>query len=263
LSRLELANHGKKFGPISLEFSIETLRQLGALPAIYMPQMVGDDRHLSSAGPMLVWMFEMIRYTLDQLEQLSKLSDPQYALELGRQRFPGATHVEENYTINLQNHNEDKVVDQQFEIEAKSVRGILNYLAYKNAPFGLMRGAIHAAQSLFYPTDDHLHDELLSYYRQREWRVIPGFATGGIEQARRLESSEKEMLLKIDGQFWSKVLSDDKGMFQRIDEAYVIDKFNGKPIESLIRAVLVPSDILDPASALFEGRVSTIVEQSV
>jgi hypothetical protein len=35
LSSDEIGEHGKKFGPFSLEFEIETLRRLGALPVIY------------------------------------------------------------------------------------------------------------------------------------------------------------------------------------------------------------------------------------
>jgi hypothetical protein len=38
LSRDEIAQHGLKFGPFSLEFDIDTLRRVGALPVIYMPQ---------------------------------------------------------------------------------------------------------------------------------------------------------------------------------------------------------------------------------
>ena len=44
LSSGEIGEHGEKFGPFSLEFEIETLRRLGALPVIYMPQMQRDLR---------------------------------------------------------------------------------------------------------------------------------------------------------------------------------------------------------------------------
>jgi hypothetical protein len=41
-------------------------------------------------------MFEMVRHTLDQLEQLSKLSNPEYALEFARRSHPDglAAHLE-------------------------------------------------------------------------------------------------------------------------------------------------------------------------
>ncbi|MGH7434236.1 MAG: hypothetical protein ACRENE_01010, partial [Polyangiaceae bacterium] len=47
LSRRELREHARRFGPFSLEFEIETLRQLGALPVIYVPQTLPDDPHFS------------------------------------------------------------------------------------------------------------------------------------------------------------------------------------------------------------------------
>ena len=80
LSHGELPGHAKLFGPISVEFPVQMLRLFGALPVIYMPQMVKGDRLLSSVGPVMVWMFEMARYTLDQLDRLSECSDPQRCL---------------------------------------------------------------------------------------------------------------------------------------------------------------------------------------
>jgi hypothetical protein len=53
LARGELTEHGKRFGPFSLQFSINTLRRLGALPVIYLPQNVKGDTGLSSAGAVI------------------------------------------------------------------------------------------------------------------------------------------------------------------------------------------------------------------
>ncbi|MGA8149487.1 MAG: hypothetical protein WB952_00810 [Terriglobales bacterium] len=194
LSRSELSGHAESFGPFSLQFPIQILRQFGILPVIYVPQMVEGDRLLSSFGPVIVWMFENARHTLDLLDQLSKLSDPQFALELARKTSPEATHVDPNYVLHLQNQNEDKTIVQRFEVKASIVRGMLDYLNYKTAPFDLMRGAIYAAQNLFYPTDDQFHDKLLSYYRQREWRIIPGATAEGNTNARMATSAESKRL---------------------------------------------------------------------
>jgi hypothetical protein len=48
LQRSELPEHGKRFGPFSLQFSINTLRRLGALPVIYLPQNVKGDTGLTA-----------------------------------------------------------------------------------------------------------------------------------------------------------------------------------------------------------------------
>jgi hypothetical protein len=154
LSLPELPGHAKTFGPFSVEFPIQLLRQFGILPVIYVPQMLEGDRFLSSIGPVMVSMFENARYTLDQLDQLFKLSDPEWALEFARKTHPEATHVSPDYEINLQNSDEQKKIVRTFPVKASVIRGVLEYLNYKTAPFDLMRGAIWAAQNLFYPTDD-------------------------------------------------------------------------------------------------------------
>ena len=41
LSRSEVEEHAKRFGPFSLEFRVDTLRRLGALPVIYTPTPEG------------------------------------------------------------------------------------------------------------------------------------------------------------------------------------------------------------------------------
>lgn len=54
LSRDQVQQHAERFGPFSLEFRIDTLRQLGALPVIYVPQRLKMDRRLSTAGETIV-----------------------------------------------------------------------------------------------------------------------------------------------------------------------------------------------------------------
>ncbi len=258
LSQAELPGHATTFGPFSLEFPIHVLRQFGILPVIYVPQTVEGDRLLSSLGPVMVLMFENARYTLDQLDQLLKLSNPEYTLEFARKTNPGVTHVDPNYEINLQNHDEEKRIVKSFPVKASVVRGVLEYLNFKAAPFDLMRGAIWAAQNLFYPTDDRVNDKLLSYYRQREWRIIPGVAVEGKTIARVATADEKEFLLSLDRQFWSRELVDDKGGFRRIDEAQVIDEFHGKHISESIQKVIVPPNTYNEAQEIFGDRVVTL-----
>jgi hypothetical protein len=260
LSESELSGHAQTFGPFSLEFRIEVLRQFGVLPVIYVPQMVEGDSLLSSFGPVIVWMFENARYTLDLLDQLSKLSDPQSALEVARRSNPQVASMDPNYTLTLQNHDEDKKIAQKFEVEARVVRGLLGYLSYKTAPFDLMRGAIYAAQNLFYPTDDQINDRLLSYYRQREWRIIPGATVQGRSNARMATQVEREFLLGLNHRFWSREIKDDKGTFRRVDEAHVIDEFQGKHISEFIGRIIAPLEALDEAREVFGDKVEVLVE---
>jgi hypothetical protein len=202
----------------------------------------------------------MARYTLDQLHTLSILSDPNRALEIAQRTRPDALSVDPNYKLNLTNTTETGATDKLFEVEASIVRGILDFLSYKTAPFELMRGALYSTQMLFYPTDDTRKEELLSYYRQREWRIIPGLTAEGKPQVRSATGDEKEFLMKFDERFWTRELTDDKGSFCRIDEACVLDEFQGKRISDLIDKVIVPPSVLAKAREIFGDRTEIAVK---
>jgi hypothetical protein len=130
-----------------------------------------------------------------------------------------------------------------------SVRDILNYIGYKNAPFAEMMNALGYAKSLFYPTDDKNSDQALAYYRQREWRIGPGLTSGGTVHSRSLTEVEKNRLVTIDQRFWERMIGEPAK--RRVDSAQVITQFNGSPIAASIRRVIVPPDALDVARDLF------------
>lgn len=262
LSEPELRSHSRVFGEFAVQFSLDALRRLGALPVIYVPQAVEGDRLLSSLGQTIVWMLENARYTMDQLHNLSIVSDPVTALEYAQRTNPEAKRVEANYTINLHNTNEVGEITERFDVPASTVRGVLNYLGYKTAPFQLMRGALWAVENLFYPTDDTVHGEVLAYYRQREWRLIPGIAANGIEQMRLASADEKKRLLSIDERFWTRELADDRGRFLRIDEAHVLPDFQGKTIAEWIEKVIVPADAVEAAAKLFGPKIQVLHDSS-
>jgi hypothetical protein len=249
LARSEVGEHGKKFGPISLEFNIDTLRRMGALPVIYMPQGLKALGDLSNLGTMIVTQLGDAKYTIAKLHELSEITDPEIAVR--KFAHMGVTSLAEGYTITLQNVDGDKKVVSTKTVPGQVVRNVLDYIGFKNAPLDLLIGVMSLVQTLFYPTDDELHDDLLSYYRQREWRIAGGFLFNGVAHGRPLTDSEKERLLTIDQRFWSRELSDDQGAFRRIDEAVVIDRFEGKPIIELVSAILVPAQAFDQAKALF------------
>jgi hypothetical protein len=252
LARSQVAEHGKKFGPFSLELRIEVLRRMGALPVIYMPQSLRMSGDLSNLGAMIVTQLGDVRYTIAQLQHLSQVADPQWTL--ANAVFPpglAATHVSPDYTINLRNTGDKGDVVAENTVPAKFVRDVIEYICFKNAPLDLMIGVLSLMQTLFYPTDDDRHDDLLSYYRQREWRISGGFLFNGIAHGRPLCDTEKSRLLEIDQRFWSREISDNQGSFRRIDETVVFDQFEGKHIRELLSAVIVPPQAFEQAKALF------------
>jgi len=257
LSRSELPGHSKWFGPFSLQFRIDALRRLGALPTIYVPQPLTGDRNFSSVGTVIVSTIGDIKYTVDQLHQLSQLSDLEHV-----KRLPGAagaTSLSPDCTVNLQNTDENKKVVRSSQVPLRSIKAVLDYIGYKNAPFELMTGVLHAVQNLFYPTDDaHTEDALLQYYRQREWRIIPGLSVGGTQYCKPITASEqKEKLLAIDERFWGTQFPDGSSNHRRVDDAFFIADFEGRHISEWIEKVIVPSDAFSEGKQLFGDRVES------
>jgi hypothetical protein len=204
LARSQVAEHGKKFGPFSLEFKIDILRRMGALPVIYMPQSLRMTGDLSTLGAMIVTQLGDIKYTITQLLHLLQITDPQWVLA-NASIPPSATvtHVSPDYSVNLTNTGDAGEVVAEKPVPARFVRDVIEYIGFKNAPFDLMIGVLSLAQTLFYPTDDETHDDLLSYYRQREWRIAGGLLFNGVAHGRPLTDDEKKRVLEIDERFWS------------------------------------------------------------
>ena len=194
LAREELPEHGKRFGPVSLQFSTDALRRLGALPVIYLPQNVKGDTGLSSAGAVIAATMGDIKYTLTHLHQLARLKDLNYIRTL-----PGAenaTSVCPQCVMNLENRDEAGNVVATYQMPLQHILDLLDYVGFRNAPFELMLGILNLTQNLFYPTDDERHDDQLAYNRQREWRITAGMRVGGVDHGHPATDAEKKLLLE-------------------------------------------------------------------
>jgi hypothetical protein len=54
LAPSELARHAEEFGHFALEFDVDTLKRMGAMPVFYIPQSAGDGEGVASLGSTLV-----------------------------------------------------------------------------------------------------------------------------------------------------------------------------------------------------------------
>ena len=131
--------------------------------------------------------------------------------------------------MNLENRDEAGNVVATYHMPLRQILNFLDYVGFRNAPFELMVGILNLTQNLFYPTDDERHDDQLAYYRQREWRITAGMRVGGVQHGHAATDAEKKRLLEIDQRFWGKEETDKDGTFHRVDQAYVIDQFEGAP----------------------------------
>ena len=252
LSRCEIEEHSKRFGPFAIEFDAMALRRAGALPVIYMPQALSEQDHLALLGPIVVSHLGHIRHTLEQLNSLNQFKDPGYI----QKQYPGATQMADDCMVTLRNGDELRGILQEFQVPWSTIRDFLSFLGFENAPFNAMVGTISLAQSLFYPTDDEHIDEQLGYFRQREWRITSGYSVNDISHYRNLDEKQKKDLATLDSDFWKRKLNFSNERFCRVDKAVALSQPGPESLFGMATRLLVPSEVTHEARQLFGDLVT-------
>lgn len=246
LTRDELNEHSRRFGSFAIEFDIVELRRAGALPVMYIPQALSKDDHLALIGSFVVSHLNHILHTINQIHSIGQYRSPDYI-----ERHHGVTEIQEDCEFNLRNVDSCGNIVQEFTIPWRSLRDFVDYIGFENAPFDAMTGAVSIAQSLFYPTDNKHIDEVLGYYRQREWRITAGYNVNGIPRGRPLVEDEKDALLDADKHFWNRQLADGKETFLRLDKAAVLSEPNQNILRKMMSRLIVPTEVADEVRKLF------------
>ena len=249
LQRHELPAHSEQFGPYAIEFDVTALRRAGALPVIYMPQALSEHDHLALLGPITVSHLGHIEHTLRSLDNLHQHTDLEYL----QRQYPNATRIDDECVFNLTNGDARRGIVQEFQIPFGSIRDILAYLEFENAPFQAMIGVLSIVQSLFYPTDDEHVDQPLTYYRQREWRITANYSVNGTPRGQPLSEEQKEDLLHIDGVFWNRTLSIEEQECRRADKALSLALPAIQQLLSMITRIVVPTELVEQTRGLYSG----------
>lgn len=104
-----------------------------------------------------------------------------------------------------------------------------------------------AVQNLFYPTEDlAYHDDHLHYYRQREWKIVPNFARGGVWEIQELTPAEKEGLIGLNDFFGNDLRAGER----RIDRCRYFRQMEGKSTLAMAKWIIVPDGAVDEAALL-------------
>lgn len=206
----KLADHARFFGEFAFEFNPDTLRELGALPAFYLTGTLQDGVLLHQAGENL------LRLLLKAQEILWMVK--------GMQR-DGTTEMK-------------GLVDQSFPPRKENS----NDAYLEEVPY-----ALEALLNLYYPTDDYEHKlgHNLGYYKQREWKVIPNFASNGQWQYNDVPPEEKKALLALNPGYFSRVLR--PGNKPRIDLCQCFRGFAGESLLNRVKRLIVPDAVLAEA----------------
>ncbi len=229
LSPSELPEHSTRFGKFAFEFDIATLRKLGALPVIYLPTDTGQaSGHESAASASIA-----------RMSQLTRVLDRLLMLKAFIRNNPHATNLE------IENGEATKV-----KVPAKAAADILATLEQDVQPLEQLQASLRFLTSYFYPTENLHYNDLLDYYRQREWRLGAGMVTRNLATTRQLNDSEKMSLVAIDREFFEGVLEFRKVKHKRIDLCQMMPEFESESIISLVRRLIVPRCALESAHAV-------------
>ena len=196
----ELAAHSCTFGPFAYEFDIDTLRRLGALPVVYMPQTPLGDNKLGAVGPFIVSHMKVIAQLLGTLRKVEQsLMDKA---------------VSKDCVVTLNNVDDQGNTVSEYKIPCSALIDLISFLRFRNPKFPALTGATSIVESLFYPAgNEHVRDRL-GYYRQREWRITGGgggggggYSVNGQPRGRLLQDDEKEEVIRTNPRFWERKIT--------------------------------------------------------
>jgi len=252
-----LKKHAEKFGAIHLEFTEESIYEIGAIPVMYVPKAPDTTTATTSLWHLAATFIHRLN-DFRIITTMLELLDAESAKYIHEKEI---TVTSRTGTVK--------------EIDAAQLRDILELILErtvnihdetekKKKEYSQIQGAIQAICSLFYFTDNERpkeHEEkLLHYFRQHEWRIVQGMSVMESEQDRELIQKEQEAVLDVDSGFFTKKLGlgipgfkFDSGKEHRIiDLCRILPAVNGKPIQSYIRQIYVPDERYNKALAVAE-----------
>jgi hypothetical protein len=238
LAPRELIQHAKEFGRFALEFDVNILKRLGAMPVFYIPQSTdGDANGITSLGSTLVVQSIDAMILAMRLAGVKKILDESPVGE----RLDCTFGFEKLKTFNL---------------NVEEMRKIIEAFTYALTPPDMLEHALTGLLSCFYPADNLRNNETLAYYRQREWRIAWNFAVRGEEVMRRPSDEVVARLLEIDSDFFGRNFETASGISQLARESWVLPGAGGKRIIELVHRIVVPRAALAATQALV-ARVGT------
>jgi hypothetical protein len=218
LAPAELLQHTEVFGHFAIEFDIQVLRSLGAIPVFYLPCTSGTNAGAEALAAALVACMGEIEVLFSRFSDLEELARNEPSND---RQFP----LGKNETL----------------ISLVGVKALLSYLTRDIQPVIKLWAAIKALSGFFYPVEDLKHTDLFGYYQQMEWRILANMAKDGIELTRPLYTREMESLLKLDPEFFGQQLCFRDGNYRRVDRCKLFEQLDGKRIIRYARRIIVPA----------------------
>ena len=119
---------------------------------------------------------------------------------------------------------------------------LINYLTHETQPIEILGNALRVLSQYFYPTENLEYNKELTYYRQREWRIIGNMMHHGKELTSKLENSTVKKLNDIDEEFFNRVLEFHTGKYKIYEQCLILREYMDKPIIHYVNRIHVPKE---------------------
>ncbi len=232
----ELAAHAVKFGPFALEWEYETLLRMGALPVIYFP-LVSDPKTAAASEAF----YETLGGVAQLLERLLELN------RMGEAMLPG-----EHLNLDIDGRQVPT------SLERAHIQQLSRVLEYGALPMQSMLNGFRALTSLVQRTNDPRSDDVLAFFREREWRIVGNMTREGALVTDKPSDADAEALVSLSPEYFGRTMRFRTGEYRIIDQCQIYRQFDGKPLHKSLRRVIVPAEVLSEASELVASRGVTV-----
>ena len=239
LSPHELPAHAERFGHFALEFDIDAVRSLGAVPVFYIPQpsKTAVDGSAIATG--------LLAIALDAYAVVQRMAF------LDR-TFKGSTPVQEKLDMEC-GFASSPNGRGKYKIDRDETKNFLAAIGHAVTPWTDLEHGMSGLLNFFHPTDNDKADRALEYYREREWRVASAFAINQpdgsrVEVMHVPTAEERARFTEIDPEFFGRTIKRDIGDVQTLDAALVYPGLGGRRIIDMVRRVIVPASVVDRAT---------------
>ena len=259
ISKLE--EHAKFFGNIHLEFTPQSVYEMGAIPVIYIPENENDNTNslwnLAYSILHRLYNFKKIVLMLEELDKNADIFADEKEIEIeieteaGKLKYFNVSQLRDTLELILKN-----VVDLNDDRKTKEME------------FSQMQGAIQGMCSLFYFTDNYREKDnpYLYYFRQHEWRIVQGMSVSGTVQDKEIvpkgstDTEVKDAILAVDSCFFGKELGVcfDGVKPKIIDLCRLLSEVNGKKVQEYINRILIPVEYKKEALEIITANVFPI-----
>jgi hypothetical protein len=242
LSPRELPRHAREFGHFALEFEVDTLKSLHALPVFYIPR-----GNTSSLGQVLVIQLIDAMCLVDRIARTKQFIEST-ATSRSRQNFEfGFSDRKRLFNIDID------------ELQ-RSIEGI----TYAITPPEMLSLGLEGTMNFFYfaDADQTRENSALKYYRQREWRIAGSIGGVGGELMGLPSSTLIDRLLALDSDFYGRefprqgVVLTNPTLTNRsfgnrlVDWVLVYQGIDERHIIGAARRVVVPREAIDGAKTI-------------